>query len=402
MVSMQRIPTKDRRRRTRAAIVLIACSVAVLAWTLPALAASGPPSVPACYSQTGACGGIFIKAAVGVVKRTSGQHGVFTLTSPAPLQFTAPVSCGDAGCLYNHLNWTVGGNASVVSGCDANDSVCKVKVAPGGAWSPVLANQNDYPVTPVFLLWTPPRGNHEISGTVSVGCEGATTCGPRVPLANATIDVRGNQTFSTTTDGSGKYSASVPKGSYIMSPGLGGGYRYTPSRHSVRVTDSDVKNVDFTACAASSVVIPARVASAASAGKMVTLHGKSCFNGVAVRYVLGSRTMLVSWRFLPLCSTLSQTPVVDKAVPPAAPLTTVLIPRGARDAVTPTKDGATAAIFGTDGEPMLTIAITHGGKAATVVTSGLSNDVKSRPENNLTGAGGLEDCAPKAETLSLT
>jgi hypothetical protein len=32
----------------------------------------------------------------------------FELTGPAPLQTTAPVACGDAGCLYNHLNWSSG------------------------------------------------------------------------------------------------------------------------------------------------------------------------------------------------------------------------------------------------------------------------------------------------------
>ena len=86
-----------------------------------------------------------------------------------------------------------------------------------------------------------------------------------------------------------------------------------------------MKNKDFTACAASSVVIPARVASVASAGKMVKLHGGSCVNGVVVRYILGSRTMVVSWKFKPLCSTLGQPPAVDKAVPPTRPLTEVSI-----------------------------------------------------------------------------
>ena len=53
----------------------------------------------------------------------------FKLQGPAPLQSTKPVACGDLGCVYNHLNWFVGGG-KVVAGCDVNQSTCSVIVPP--------------------------------------------------------------------------------------------------------------------------------------------------------------------------------------------------------------------------------------------------------------------------------
>ena len=142
----------------RRVILLAGLAVAGGLVTVPSAAsasATRPPKVPACYSSTGSCEGIFLKAAIGATKETSASHGVFHLTGPAPKQFTTPVSCGDAACLYNHLNWVVGPGARSTTGCQPNTTTCSVKIAPGSShWVPVLVNQNDYPVA-LFLLWAP-------------------------------------------------------------------------------------------------------------------------------------------------------------------------------------------------------------------------------------------------------
>jgi len=119
-----------------------------------------PPPVPACYhSSGGPCEGIFLKSAVGISRiTTAGKGGVISLKGPAPLQFKKSVSCGDAGCLYNHLNRVIGAGATVVAGCGTNQTTCKVRVLRGSsAWASVLVNQNDYPRS-LFLLWLSPRG----------------------------------------------------------------------------------------------------------------------------------------------------------------------------------------------------------------------------------------------------
>ncbi len=47
------------------------------------------------------------------------------------------------GCVYNHLNWTLGLGASAVLGCGANQTVCDVRVAPGAGWVAVYVRQNN-------------------------------------------------------------------------------------------------------------------------------------------------------------------------------------------------------------------------------------------------------------------
>lgn len=83
------------------------------------------------------------------------RNGVFKLAGPAPLQFAHSVACGDAGCIYNHLDWGVGTGASVVSGCQGNMSRCAVRIIGGSVnWTPVLVRQNNDPAL-VYLLWQP-------------------------------------------------------------------------------------------------------------------------------------------------------------------------------------------------------------------------------------------------------
>jgi len=160
--ALARKVTPGARRRGpsfgwRAGLVAVSLVCAVAGVLGPATAeagrASSPPPVPACFKAAGPCEGIFLKSAgAPLTKETGGKNGVFTM-SATPLQFTKPVACGDLGCIYNHLNWSVGGAAKVVAGCDVNNATCKVRVLPGfKSWTPVVAVQNDFPVA-IYLLW---------------------------------------------------------------------------------------------------------------------------------------------------------------------------------------------------------------------------------------------------------
>src|ERR1019366_6276468 len=68
-----------------------------------------PPPVPHCYytgSGYGLCEDYVIPMPGEVVLFTRpDKDGIFRLTGPAPLQTKLAVACGDAGCVYNHLDW---------------------------------------------------------------------------------------------------------------------------------------------------------------------------------------------------------------------------------------------------------------------------------------------------------
>ena len=100
-------------RRARNALIAL-----LLLWLPAAASAAKPPPLPACFatgSGYGLCQGEVIPGGGSVTKLIAPEDskGDFTLSGPAPLQSTAPVACGDAGCVYNHLNWCVGSGAVV-------------------------------------------------------------------------------------------------------------------------------------------------------------------------------------------------------------------------------------------------------------------------------------------------
>ena len=208
--------------------------------------ATSPPKVPACYSSVGACEGIFLKAPIGAAKKTGALRGVFQLTGPAPLQTKTPVACGDAGCLYNHLNWVVGPGALGTTGCEPNTTTCSVKIAPGsGSWVPVLVNQNDFPVA-LFLLWTP-AGAHTISGKVTAkDCSDPAGC-KTAPLGGVLVRAKGpHGSGSDVSSPSGRYEISVARGkNYEVTPSSGD-TTFSPERRKVDATH-DVGGVDFVA-----------------------------------------------------------------------------------------------------------------------------------------------------------
>ena len=121
-------PAQKLRRQSLALVALIGCLSMSLALTTPAYGNSGqekPPPVPKVW-YTG--DGISIPGGGTVVLFTHpDKHGVFRLTGPAPLQFKHQVACGDAGCVWNHLDWSLF-SGEVVSGCGANEPTCDVRV----------------------------------------------------------------------------------------------------------------------------------------------------------------------------------------------------------------------------------------------------------------------------------
>jgi hypothetical protein len=228
---------------------------------------------------------------------------------------------------------------------------------------------------------------HEITGKVVVGCTGGPVCSTRIPLANATVHVRGSKTLTATTDGRGDYSVAVPSGAYTLSPGLGGGYSSRPTTRRVVVRSRDVRGVDFTACAAGAL------ASTASTSTAV-LKFSSCYNGVTVRWAPGAPTLFVSWRFQPVCVSSGNGAFVDKAVGPMA----FFVREPVR--VKATASGGLAEVRGKkDGVLILRIEVTNSGKSGTVDVHNASHDVRSQHKNGLTGSGGEETCFPTEETL---
>ena len=244
------LPTRSAARCYVRHIVLLAgLAVAGGLVTAPSSAlasATSPPTVPACYSSVGACEGIFLKAPIGAAKKTGALHSVVQLTGPAPLQFKTPVACGDAGCLYNHLNWVVGPGALGTTGCQPNTTTCSVKIAPGSSsWVPVLVNQNDYPVA-LFLLWTP-AGAHTISGKVTArDCSDPAGC-TTAPLGGVLVTAKGPHGGGTDVSStSGRYEISVARGkNYEVTPNLSD-TTFSPEHRMVDVTH-DVGGVDFVA-----------------------------------------------------------------------------------------------------------------------------------------------------------
>ena len=141
-----------------------------------------PPPIPDCFktgSGYGTCEGMIIPGGGSVTEVTvADKKDEFKLTGPAPLQSTKAVACGDLGCVFNHLNWSVYG-ATVVRGCQVNESTCDVSVAPGSsAWAVVYVRQNNDPKT-LWAIWNSGKKKHAslavkvtpgvASGSISVG-----------------------------------------------------------------------------------------------------------------------------------------------------------------------------------------------------------------------------------------
>ena len=173
-------PARRLRRRSLALVALVGCLSVGLSTTGATVQAelptpppgnfmpSTPPPVPEFW-YTGSeadnipgGGTVVLFTHPDVVLAHPYNWGVFHLTGPKPLQTKHSVACGDLGCVYNHLDWTV--DAERVSGCATNTTTCDVKVAPGGAgWAAVMVRQNTEPPL-IFLLWNSLVPGGTISG----------------------------------------------------------------------------------------------------------------------------------------------------------------------------------------------------------------------------------------------
>ncbi|HEY4347728.1 MAG TPA: hypothetical protein VGM80_09065 [Gaiellaceae bacterium] len=212
-------------------------------------ATEGPPPVPDCYhlgSGYGTCEGNVIPGDGSIAKLTiPDKRGIYSLRGPAPLQFTKSVACGDAGCVYNHLSWSVGLGASVVSGCVTNTSTCNVRVAAGGSqWAPVYVRQNNDPPQ-IWLIWSSGKKGFKLSGTITaVSCASkAKSCSsPAQSIGVAASGAGGGSTF---TDSDGHFSMMLPKGSYTVTPHGSGNGPFKPGSRKVSLS-SDVGGIDFT------------------------------------------------------------------------------------------------------------------------------------------------------------
>ena len=181
--SRRRLLVPSRHRASvsvLAALSLLVTTALVGTGVAAARSTTKPPPIPDCYytgSGYGSCEGYVIPGGGTVVPLTvANKTDEFKLKGPAPLQWTKPVACGDLGCVYNHLDWFVGGG-TVVSGCQVNESTCSVIVPPGGtSWVPIYVRQNNDPAT-IYLIFnsgTPlKKGGHLQMSVTSSAASGS-------------------------------------------------------------------------------------------------------------------------------------------------------------------------------------------------------------------------------------
>ena len=214
------------------------------------LSESTPPPLPSCFetgSGYGSCQGMAIPGGSAIVKMTvENQKSSFELTGPAPLQFKKHVACGDLGCIYNHLDWTVAGPA-IVRGCRTNTSTCEVKVAPGSSqWAIVMVRQNNDQAT-IWAIWNSgKKGGATISGYVRDKEKGGVS---GVAVDAYATNGQGGRGVAVSGD-QGFYTMEVEKGSYKVIPSghLSGQKtpKFDPDSTEVTVAAGGTANADFT------------------------------------------------------------------------------------------------------------------------------------------------------------
>jgi hypothetical protein len=145
--------------------------------------------------------------------------------------------------------------------------------------------------------FTAERQGFDLSGTITFGCSGGASCSSdSAPLYDATIDVEGPSSASTTTDTDGAWKVSVPEGHYVITP-KAPGVTFTPASLDVDVTKSE-DGQDFAGCGATSdddTSAPSmRIPSHASSGAW-SLKGVYCWNTYNVTYYPSSGRAMVTW-----------------------------------------------------------------------------------------------------------
>jgi len=218
--------------------------------TTPNQKTGGPPPVPHCYytgSGYGTCEGYVIPEPGTVVLFTHpDKDGIFRLTGPAPLQSKIAVACGDAGCVYNHLDWNSSYGAAVpdaVDGtCRSNTTVCNVQIPPRPSWTPVFVRQNNNPAL-LYLLWNSGKPGATVSGYVLDKDEQA--------VQGATVSAAGEGGGSSAVDAtSGFYAINVKAGQYAVTASGGPSGveppRFDPASLDLSVEAGAVAHANFT------------------------------------------------------------------------------------------------------------------------------------------------------------
>ncbi|MGA2527788.1 MAG: carboxypeptidase-like regulatory domain-containing protein [Acidimicrobiales bacterium] len=220
-------------------------SVTPSSTTTPNQSANKVPPVPHCYytgSGYGLCEGIVLPMPGTVVLFTRpDDDGVFKLTGPAPLQTKVAVACGDAGCVYNHLDWS--NYATLVSGCQANTTVCNVRVTEGlSTWTPVFVRQNNDPAI-LYLLWNSGKPGATISGYVLDKDEQAVQAGSVSAQGRASATARVDAT-------TGFYAMNLKAGDYTVTPSGGPSTvtapRFEPQSLDFSLAPGDAAHANFT------------------------------------------------------------------------------------------------------------------------------------------------------------
>ena len=210
-----------------------------------------PPPVPPCYYQGsgyGTCEGIVLPHPGAVELLTHpDKDGIFHLKGPTPLQTTQSVACGDAGCVYNHLDWSSSygsGVTDAVDGtCESNTTVCNVQVPPLlQTWTPVFVRQNNNPAI-LYLLWNSDKPGATISGYVLDKDDQG--------VADATVTAGGAESFTSAVDPtSGFYLIEVTPGQYNVVPSGGPSQvtapRFAPESRKFTLSAGDEIGADFT------------------------------------------------------------------------------------------------------------------------------------------------------------
>jgi hypothetical protein len=146
--------------------------------------------------------------------------------------------------------------------------------------------------------FTGTREEFDLSGTIMFGCSGdGTSCSSASsPLYDATVDVEGPSSDSTTTDIDGTWKVSVAAGDYVITP-TAPGVTFTPASLDVDVT-KNVDGQDFSGCGATSPddasTPDLRISSHANSGAW-SLGGVYCWNTYHVTYSPSTGRASVTW-----------------------------------------------------------------------------------------------------------
>lgn len=271
-ISAQRSLGASGSRRGLAVLVMAAVVVVsglVSTGVGEAKGTTKPPPIPTCYytgSGYGDCEGYIIPGGGTVIPLTvANKTDKFKLKGPAPLQSTKPVACGDAGCVYNHLDWFVGDGAKVVWGCKTNVSKCWVIVRPGTrAWVPVYVRQNNDSPT-IYLIFNSGKPLKK-GGRLQMSVSSSATSGSLAAGATATISV-------TLTAVAGAIHSIVPSALTLSSASLTAGPAPSASGFSLAKGVSTVLNYTLTGASAGSATVTVSAMGVDAEGRSVIASG---------------------------------------------------------------------------------------------------------------------------------